>query len=197
MLSADALRVASHEAAHAAIAHLLGLRVEYVSRNRLNGGATMTVYEMNDPRDVSTKAFDRALVALGAVLVEDLGSGRCDEDVARAREYLRLADATFEAASERARGLIASRPFRQLHRGVQFALFDRPHLDADDLRPILADVPPHARGVTPANPRDVGEPFRAGRVERPSSFGRSPVPDRSSLRTAVVLRPGTTTDGSR
>lgn len=143
-MTEGAVRVASHEAAHAVLAHLLGLRVGFVSRQRgssihSKAGATMTIFREDDPRPVRQKAFDRAVIALGAVLVESGHPGlfSCDEDVTRASEYALEADTSLGQVTERAKELIGSDLFRTGHAAIENALMSKTHLDEATVAELL------------------------------------------------------------
>ncbi len=138
MLTETTMRVASHEAAHAALAHLLGLRIGYISRDPMNAGQTLSIFDKDDPRTVKQKAFDRAVIALGAVLVDPTDRiEACDADVVRATEYCALAGCSFGEVSDRAREVIATDAFRRIHRLFEGELIARPHLDASEVEELL------------------------------------------------------------
>lgn len=87
---------------------------------------------------MTQKAFDRAVIALGAVLVEPAANpSACNGDIARATEYIEMAGTSFGAVSDRARELIASDAFRRVHRLLEGELISRPYLNAEEIAELL------------------------------------------------------------
>lgn len=139
MLTENAMRTASHEAAHASLAVLLGLHVDYIARDRVNAGKTRTRFDRADPRTAKQMAADRAVIAIGAVLREPtLDASACDDDIARAEEYARLAGCSLAEAADRARELLATDECRRVHRLFEGELISRPYLNADAIEELLA-----------------------------------------------------------
>ncbi len=136
MITEQTHRLVSHEAAHAVLAHMQGLTVGYVTRDRSNSGQTLTIFADDDPRTVKEKAFVRAVICIGAVRYESgvvHGGERlfcANHDVEMADGYAKQAGSTVEAASARARDLCDSEAFRAMHAKVVDALLHETHLDA-------------------------------------------------------------------
>jgi hypothetical protein len=154
-MSARPLRTAAHEASHAAAAICLGVGVDLVSRDRLDGGLTATRASGED-----------AQVILLAPVLADPGFGG-DGDVRQARSL-----GNTDRASDRAWKLLKDPEYRRIKAIIERALVSRPCLYRDDLEKLLAPGgPPSRRDVRPQRPAVRSASGGAGRGAGTTSAG--------------------------
>ncbi len=143
MITETTMRVVDHEVAHVVLAHLLGLKVLYVTRNApIDSGQTCAVVRDDDKRSPQEIAFARATFLIGAVgfepgIVEGKAFFCADSDVQKAQMLADAAGFSLLDASEYARDLCASETFRKLHARVTDALLHKIHLDERELSKLL------------------------------------------------------------
>jgi len=142
MITEATCRIISHEVAHAILAHMLGLRVVYTTRDPRDAGQTCAVFRDDDTRSLKEVAFARAVLTIGAVwyecgLVDGEALFCADSDVQKASMLADAAGFDLLEAAAYARDLFASEQFRTLHSRLFDAMMHKVHLDERELARLL------------------------------------------------------------
>ena len=142
--SFDVQKTAEHEAAHATAAFLLDWEVTGATLRAEDGGGDCTVIH---PRGLDGRTRDQQFAMICAAARAHVGWRRYDTDRgdrrmafdALSRHVTDPRDATglMEAASEKAKQLVATGRFRFIARRVEEALLEHGELDVIELGPLL------------------------------------------------------------
>ena len=136
IVDARAAGIASHEAAHAVAAHLLGRRVVYVSRDGNLCGETYSA--LPDWRQQPENALMSTVVTLIApVYVSPIELSWYDLGEVATFGDLVGADYVGEAHRQ-ARELIGKPEFRNAHRTIEWALWSRPLISGEEVELLIA-----------------------------------------------------------
>lgn len=151
MFTDSDLTAATHEAAHAAMAILQGLRVERVTIDRHgelldNVGECATSFLPDDQRSAAEKAAARARVSLAGVRIAPGKARQADADVAAANTWAGVAraddaDAWIAARSDETQETIDTDAFRMILDEISYALLAGRTLDEADVTQALRLVP--------------------------------------------------------
>jgi hypothetical protein len=143
MITETTHRVVDHEATHAVLGHMLGLKVVSITRTApLDSGETCSVFRDDDPRTNRERAFAWCVISIGAVWYESgLVGGKAtfcsDSDVQKAQLLADGAGFDLLDASAYARDLCASEQFRKLHSPLTDVMMHKIHLDERELAKLL------------------------------------------------------------
>lgn len=132
MISASALEVAAHEAAHGAAAVVLGRRLLYVSRNLANCGEAFSLQKYGaDP-------LDGVVVLLAPIFAAPASRYLAVRDIGVARALRQDHGVDVAEALSRAETLVTQPDFRHAFRVIEHGLWSRPILTGDELDLMLS-----------------------------------------------------------
>lgn len=132
MFAFEDLRTADHEAAHAAVAWIMGLRVERCSIDGWSlktgqAGLTATSLSFYDKRPLLERARARIMTTLAGPMTRP--GPDCRDDVKRATAWCEGYGLSMTAMMEATDELKASELFRQVFGALQIALLEERELD--------------------------------------------------------------------